>query len=792
MEKINKKHIIYSIFLFLASRAGLSGIAPFGIAAFAAIHSTYEPGSGYINILLYGISCIIGAVSTGVLEQILITSFGVLIYITGCNLIKKNDIDGIPVVLRYSIILVISILIPMCFISGIFGATLMDVINLIIQCVVAFIIFYVFRIAENAISEYLHKNFSKNKINNEELICIAIALAIGFLGIPSVIIFGLSLRNIVSLILIMIFSLRGNIGTGAAAGVMIGLLTNTSAPIVICAYGFCGFVAGLLNKFGKAGVIIAFITGNIILCFLFGAKKELIYSMYETGFATILFALLPINLYDFIKIPIFEESSMFKKITADKNNIPIRFDYVGKIRNKIIEKAELYSETLNEMSSEILDFSTISSINKKEDSEILRVYNKVCSNCRLYNECCKNNYKSCEKNFIKCKNIILKNGDKRAEATKILNDFCIKAREVIEELRIAIEIQRIERICNSKLSENRSMLIKQISELGKISTEIGENIKYSTNYDIDKEKIIINTLKKYEVCVYDVIVTKNKNNMPEVYLYLLKKYNDSTIKNVNSILSKIFNKKMEISYIDNIERKGLQEIKFQIKSKIKVSFGICCLPAKDNDISGDSYCFYDKEDGNTYMILSDGMGTGKDANIQSSSVINILELYIKSGINIFSGMSTIDMILSAGSNEVFTSSVDLCYINRQSSKIYFSKMGAVPSLIIKENDIKIIEINRPPAGISADFFDNNYALFESDIFPGDYIVMFTDGIYDGFEHSGINKKVMYEYIASVVRKIDNKTFDCNMAAEEIGRKVFNMYDGNDDCCISILYIEKNL
>lgn len=791
MDKINKKSIIYSLFLFLASRAGFSGIAPFGIAAFGAVHSAYNLNFGYINILLYGTACIVGAISTGVIEQMLITAFGILIYIIGCNLIKNYNTGTLPIVFKCSLLLVFSNVIPICFVAGVSGITFSDILNLIIQCILSFVMFYVFRIAENSIGDYIDKNITKSKINNEELICIAITLIIGFLGIPSIIIFGLSIRNIISVCIVMLFSLKGNLGTGAAAGIMIGILTNSSSATIICIYGFCGFIAGLLNKFGKAGVIISFVLGNIILCYLFGANKELILSMYETGFASIIFSILPKKLYDFIKIPFFEEASVYKKVSSDKNHIPIRYDYVGKVRNKIIEKTKLYSDTLCEMSSEILEFSTSFKDNKKEKSDFLRGINKVCCNCRLCNDCWKYNYKATEKTLLQCKNIISNNGDKREEVNNILSKFCLKPSNVLEELRIAIEIQRIERICNAKITENRSIIAKQLNEIGKISTEIGENIKKSTSYDVDTEKRIFDALNRNEIYIYDVIVIKDKLNLPEVYIYVRNKYSEMMVKRITEIISKILNKKMENIYCTGTYGDTVTEMKFHVKPKLKVSFGIKTIPAGNNDISGDSYTYCETEEGNVYLVLSDGMGTGKKANMQSSSVVKILELYFKSGIDISSALSTIDMILSSSNNEVNTASVDLCYLNRKTGKIYFSKMGAVPSIIVSENNIKTIEINRPPAGISIDFIDNSYFLSDCDVYDGDYIVMFTDGIYDGFEKSGINKKVMFEYIASVVRKIDGTNFDCDNAAEEICKKVFDMNEGCDDATIAIVRIDKN-
>ena len=50
---------------------------------------------------------------------------------------------------------------------------------------------------------------------------------------------------------------------------------------------------------------------------MLGATKEIIHAMYETGFASIAFAILPTRFYDFIKIPVLEEAAVNKKQNND-------------------------------------------------------------------------------------------------------------------------------------------------------------------------------------------------------------------------------------------------------------------------------------------------------------------------------------------------------------------------------------------------------------------------------------------------------------------------------------------
>lgn len=87
----------------------------------------------------------------------------------------------------------------------------------------------------------------------------------------------------------------------------------------------------------------------------------------------------------------------------------------------------------------------------------------------------------------------------------VLGKFCIKPQEVIDEIRISIEIQRTEKICSAKIAECRSLIVKQLGEMGKMSSRIADEIKLATNYDFDCEKRIISALKRREIYVYDAL-----------------------------------------------------------------------------------------------------------------------------------------------------------------------------------------------------------------------------------------------------------------------------------------------
>lgn len=791
MGVINKKSVFYSVYILLAARASVAGIAPFGTAAFAVALMAYDMSSGVINVILYAAACLIGTLLTGVWQQAVIASLTILLFTVSFYFLRTYDRGDAPFVLKCATALVFSGTVPAVIVLAATECTLMDVVNLVLQAAVSFIMFFVYRIGEQSASDFAENNTTAYKMNQEELACAAIMAIVALMGLPALNLFGLSIRNVISICIIMVFSLRGGIGTGAAAGIMIGIITNHSSAVTICLYAFCGFLAGLLNKLGKAGVVAAFVVGNVILAAMLGGTKEIIYGMYETGFSAIIFILLPKRLLNLVRIPFLEEASAKRRTGKAAEELPVRLDYAGKVRNAAIRKASFYSDTLTEMSSEFIDITAAGAEKSKEDPCVIRVFNKVCANCQMNGNCWKREYRLREKALRECRRIIEKEGDKNPGVMAVLGKFCIKPQEVIDEIRISIEIQRTEKICSAKIAECRSLIVKQLGEMGKMSSRIADEIKLATNYDFDCEKRIISALKRREIYVYDALVVKNRYDMPEVTLYTHKNYDKEKINEMLRILSKETGQRMQLFSAHAGERKNsMRELHFVVRPQVKVRSETLCLPAPGKQLSGDSYCFLELPDGRSFLVLSDGMGTGRRASEQSGAVIRLMELYIKSGIDTSSAVSMVNMMLTSGSADVMTASMDICCIDRHKKRAAFVKMGAMPAVVVGPESCRVIEINQPPAGVTSDLNELYCKMTECEISPGDCIVLYTDGVYDAFQSGGVNQKVFYEYIASVVRKYAGEEKRCHKAADEILKKAsgFAEEDGRDDMSAAVIEI----
>lgn len=127
--------------------------------------------------------------------------------------------------------------------------------------------------------------------------------------------------------------------------------------------------------------------------------------------------------------------------------------------------------------------------------------------------------------------------------------------------------------------------------------------------------------------------------------------------------------------------------------------------------------------GRYYMILSDGMGTGKEAAVTSGVVTSVLERLLKSGAELESSLKLLNHIVRSAGREC-SATVDIAEIDMVSGVARFIKSGAAPSFVIRDGGIFRLQSKTVPIGIIR-ALDAEMIKFE--VRAGDTVVMVSDG-----------------------------------------------------------------
>ena len=212
------------------------------------------------------------------------------------------------------------------------------------------------------------------------------------------------------------------------------------------------------------------------------------------------------------------------------------------------------------------------------------------------------------------------------------------------------------------------------------------------------------------------------------------------------------------------------------KIKYKFDTGVYQETGGESRHCGDSIIFDTDKNNFTNVILSDGMGTGARAAVDSQMTVIIFNELIKSGTGKVTALKLLNAALIAKSQDETLATLDSLSLNPYSSEIEFFKAGAAPSFILKGDKLLKIELMTLPVGILRDVKFQNAKLKLSSC---DRIIMLSDG-------------ALTENMPWLEAKIRDRKLTAQALSEEIARCSRNEQKGmkKDDLTVAVIDVKK--
>lgn len=701
---------IYIMTLFISRGAIMEGLTPFGIAlvtAYALKHGR--------ALLVAVISCI-GVISyhgySG--ASYIFTILAVLICV---RMIKnRTKVTTLRLALLASFITVIT-KISIILINDLF---LYDIVMSVFEGIIVFSLTYIFTYSIGILEGLYDRPFT-----SEELICGAIMLSLAVSGIGNLALFGLSVKNVIGISLIIAFGFLRGPSMGAAVGITIGVVTAMSTPnmpLIISAYGFAGLLSGLFRELGKVGSGIGFILGIGIMSFYINGFTEVIIQFNEILAGIILLI---------ITLSILEKTNS-EVFAVVGSSTPIRKSYRDRVKDVTYKRLQEVSKVFEELSTTFQRAADLGKIS--EQTEISKFINTIvddtCKECAMYRFCWVNDFYTTYNSLFDVLNILELEGDITEERfEEIFRNRCIKSKDVIQKSKYLFNIYKLNYEWKNRLFESRQLVSQQLQGISSIINDIAKDIDNDVLFKEDVEKSIFSELKKNKINVKEVIVTESRNGKFEITIEVKSPQSaDSCIKQIIPIVSKItgvelVHDKYNFSIPDT--KKGyrfrlIKANKFGAITKVSRS------EKSFNYISGDSYTF-GESDNNYYVALSDGMGVGQKANQESDITISLLEKFIEAGFEKEVSLKTINSILVLKSSEEMLSTIDMAIVDLFNGKAQFVKTGAAPTFIKRKDRVDVLNAQTLPLGILKDV---DFQVYEEKLEDGDFIIMMSDGVLD--------------------------------------------------------------
>ena len=143
--------------------------------------------------------------------------------------------------------------------------------------------------------------------------------------------------------------------------------------------------------------------------------------------------------------------------------------------------------------------------------------------------------------------------------------------------------------------------------------------------------------------------------------------------------------------------------------------------------NGDNVLLRSGAGGIELTMLSDGMGHGDEAHIESKQTLELLSLCLDAGYTVPAALQAINCIMLSSTDGEQYATVDLCAADLWQGTLRLHKLGACPSLLISGASLQVLESSALPLGILPEIEESAHSAAIGD---GDMLIQFTDGLSD--------------------------------------------------------------
>ena len=340
-----------------------------------------------------------------------------------------------------------------------------------------------------------------------------------------------------------------------------------------------------------------------------------------------------------------------------------------------------------------------------------------------------------------------------------------------------MERERQNLIWNNKLLENRMAVAEQLQEVAQLMRTLSRDLFDFVEVDRQFREEAEKALKKKQIQVGNLWMLEQPDGRIRYYAELRTTGGGCvSATEAAQVLSSLSGNRM----IPRTEGKTLIGKEFSIVGfgeavNFKMLYGAAKMTKDKETISGDNYTCATEENGQFFMCLSDGMGSGLEACRESESIVDTLEQLVEAGFSGETAARMVNSVLNLRNQNGRFSTVDISMVDLYSGVCHFLKAGAATTFIKRDHWVEAISSTSLALGLvqQADFQTAAKKLYE-----GDFLIMVTDGVLDALPCE-CAEETMKEIILETHAN----------AAQELGRGIlervltYSEYKAEDDMTI---------
>ena len=597
-------------------------------------------------------------------------------------------------------------------------------------------------------------------------------LTIGaLLGLSGIHVRGLHVQEVVGIVLLMVTAYVGGLAATVMGGLLLGFFTALTGGnlSLIGVYGMLGLFAGIGVWYKRLGIAFGLVVANLLLAFFIREPVELFTRWALSGVGVIAFSLLPTRiLRRFARIiPYTSEQRQHQDMTNKR------------LKEMLNQRLDDFARVFEELSATFHQIPPRAEVSDcAYDQFLMSLTQKACAECPGFRTCWEDRFHQTYWDMVELLAIAEKNSRIQSiDLPQEIAKYCMQPYQLTTSINVVIEMLRIESAWQRRLKESQEIVTNQLEGLSHIMRSFATQIEVDVEFDEEWELRLKTALGRQHINPDSLRVIRTAMGKAEIHIRMEHCGGVHACReNVAAIVSQVLGQEYSVwtqECTDILPRARCQFVLLPERS-FNVQIEAVKIAKDGSFISGDTHSEVWLKDGKLAIVISDGMGHGSRAALESTATIAMLKQLMQAGFDREFAVRTVNSILLLRSTDEIFATVDLVIADLYTGELEFIKIGAPPSFLVRGSGIEVIRSNTLPIGIL------NHVEMEPEIRiwrHGDILLMVTDGILNGY--SSLNE----EWLNRIVRRVPDRDLETivNLVVEEA--RAANGGEAKDDMTV---------
>jgi stage II sporulation protein E len=557
----------------------------------------------------------------------------------------------------------------------------------------------------------------------EEVACWLLFLLGLLVGLDELKLLGVPVTKVGAGVLVLLAALSGGAGGGTVAGVAVGVvpfLTLLEPPTWISLYAVSGLLGGVLASFRRAGVVLGFLSGVLIMSVYFFERPAIVESLEAALAAAAIFCLLPESLIEKVDwLPLAGERAE---------------DYW---RRRLRRGQELVREQLGQLKVMFRDlgesFRQAQRRGGKEAVEPIPQWSemvaKVCASCPAQELCMEREGAATHQALQEVLPVLRdKQRVEVEDLSPVLRGKCIRPRELVAGLNRTWETYCRYLGWQRQMEQTRDLVSEQLFQVAGLIGELERRVTLPGEGDRQTAVAVNQILRREGIAVQEVEVLLGRDGRPELRLVLPRCETRGLCRQrLRELLSRVLEQRLAVDDAQCPWKVGGKTCYLRLlpAGALRLGTGLAQAARDGCAFCGDTWAAMALPGGYYFLGLSDGMGSGRQAALESGKAMSLVTRLLGLGFSPEIAVRTVNSLLLQPGEADKYATMDLAFINLYTGEGRLVKVGAAPSFLKRGEQVWVLEGGTPPAGILPEV---NFSVLTRWLEPGDLLLLVTDGV----------------------------------------------------------------